>query len=357
MLSEQEQQRYSKQIILPEIGIGGQELLRNARVLVAGAGGLGCPVLQYLAAAGVGTLGIADGDEVDISNLQRQVLYTTADVGKSKAQTAADKLKELNPNVDIEVFNEFIDTANVLKIIADFDIVVDGTDNFATRYLLNDACVMAGKPMVSGAIFRFEGQVSVFNYKGGPTYRCLFPEPPGAGESPNCAEIGVAAALPGIVGSIQAMEVMKIITQAGDVLSGRLLVMDTLSMNSHVFSFALQPHNLKISTLPSLQMNACAVPTTLLTYAEWQQLTNQPHVQVVDVREPYEHEEYHIGGINVPLSTLLEQLSVIDPLCPVALYCARGSRSKTAATLLRQHGYKMIYELKGGINAAPMIKS
>ena len=353
MLSEQEQLRYSKQTILPEIGNAGQLALKNARVLVAGAGGLGCPVLQYLAAAGVGTLGIADGDVVDISNLQRQVLYATADVGHSKAQTAAHKLKELNPNVDFVVFPVFIDTDNVLDIIADFDIVVDGSDNFATRYLLNDACVMAGKPMVSGAIFRFEGQISVFNYKGGPTYRCLFPEAPGAGESPNCAEIGVVAALPGIVGSVQAMEVIKIITNAGDVLSGRLMVIDTLSMNSHVFSFALQPENLQISSLPAVRLNACAIPANLLlTYNEWQQLlgTNR-QIQIVDVREVYEHEARNIGGINIPLNTLLQQLELINPSQPVALYCASGNRSKTAAMMLRERGYNNIYELKGGMHA------
>lgn len=342
--------------MLPEIGIDGQIALKKARVLVAGAGGLGCPVLQYLAAAGVGTLGIADGDVVDVSNLQRQVLYTTADVGHGKAQTAANKLKEQNPNVVFEVYPAYIDTDNVSDIIAGFDIVVDGSDNFATRYLLNDACVIAGKPMVSGAIFRFEGQISVFNYKGGPTYRCLFPEAPGDGESPNCAEIGVVAALPGIVGSIQAMEVIKIITNAGDILSGRLMVIDTLTMNSHVFSYALQPDNLKISSLPQIRMNDCAIPENLLPYEKWLVLSSKPNIQVVDVREPWEHEEQNIGGINMPLSLMPELYATLHPHQPVALYCASGNRSKTAANFLRHQGFKNVYELRGGIKGIVVLR-
>lgn len=347
MLSEQEHIRYSKQTILPEIGIAGQEKLRDARVLVIGAGGLGCPVLLYLAAAGIGTLGIVDGDNVDISNLQRQVLYTTADIGKGKAATAAEKLSALNPHVRFDVHNTFIDSSNALDLIKGYDIVVDGSDNFATRYLVNDACVMLGKPMVSGAIYKFEGQVSVFNYKGGPTYRCLFSEPPGAGESPNCADIGVVATLPGIVGSIQANEVIKMVTGIADVLSGRLLVIDTMSMNTHTFNFKLNPANLAISTLPSLSMS-CDVPVISIDHPTLQQLlATKEGMQLVDVREVEEHAIENIGGINLPLST--NSYSGLDASLPVAVYCASGVRSARFAKILVQNGFGQVYDLRGGM--------
>lgn len=335
--------------MLPEIGESGQQLLKAARVLVVGAGGLGCPILQYLAAAGVGNIGIADGDVVSLSNLQRQVLYTPHDIGKSKAERAAAIMSAMNPDIDVRTHNAFVDNENVLQLIGDYDIIVDGSDNFDTRYLLNDACVMLGKPLVSGAIFRFEGQVSVFNYKGGPTYRCLFPEPPGAGESPNCAEIGVVATLPGIVGTIQANEVLKMITGIGEVLSGRLLVIDALTMNSHTFNFSVNEANKKVTELPKPSSTVCDIPIREVSHGELETLVASGAL-LVDVREAHEHEASNIGGINVPLSQLTERMGELNVRDSLVLYCASGKRSLQAANLLAGKGYK-VSQLKGGINA------
>ncbi len=351
MLSPGEQARYSKQIILPEVGEIGQQKLKKARVLVIGAGGLGCPVLQYLTAAGIGEIGIVDGDIIDISNLQRQVLYSEAEIGQGKAQTAKRKLLQLNPNVQIEVYPVFIDSTNALEILAGYDIIVDGSDNFPTRYLVNDACVMLGKPMVSGAIYKFEGQVSVFNFNGGPTYRCLFPEPPGAGESPNCADIGVIAALPGIIGTIQANEVIKMVTGIGEVLSGKLLVMDTLSMQTHTFSFRIIEANKQISELPSLALN-CDISVGEIEVDELEaMLGNNTAVQLVDVREPEEHSAWNIGGVNIPLSSLDSSYHLFHQVSPIVLYCASGNRSGRVGKLLIRNGFKNIFSLKNGVNA------
>lgn len=351
MLSKQELSRYSKQIILPEITTEGQEKLCAAKVLVIGAGGLGCPVLQYLTAAGVGTIGIADGDTVDISNLQRQVLYTEQEIGQSKTLLAAKKMQALNPNTTIHTYPANIDSSNALGIMDNYDIIVDASDNFPTRYLINDACVMLGKPMVSGAIYKFEGQVSVFNYHhNGPTYRCLFPEPPSDDESPNCADIGVIASLPGIIGSIQANEVIKIITGIGDVLSGRLLVMDTLSMNTHFFHFKLVASNKDIRQLPDSVQN-CEVTVNTITYEELERkMKQEKDFQLVDVREKEEHEISNIGGINIPLSLLSHSYHLLNPTLPVITYCSSGTRSNRAAKMLLQQGFTNVLNLKGGIN-------
>lgn len=335
--------------MLPEIRESGQQLLKEARVLVVGAGGLGCPVLQYLAAAGVGNIGIADGDVVSLSNLQRQVLYTMADTGQSKAEKAASVISALNPHIRVAVHREFVNSDNVLLLCKAYDIIVDGSDNFDTRYLLNDACVMLGKPLVSGAIFRFEGQVSVFNYKGGPTYRCLFPEPPGVGESPNCAEIGVVATLPGIVGTIQANEVVKMITGAGEVLSGRLLVIDALTMNSHTFTFKANEANREIRELPGPSSAICGVPVEELSYAGLETLVHAG-ARLIDVREVHEHEAGNIGGVNVPLSEIVDRINELSGEDSFVLYCASGKRSLQAANILVSKGYKVSH-LKGGINA------
>ena len=349
MLSREEQSRYSKQIILPEVGLAGQERLKAARVLVIGAGGLGCPVLQYLTAAGVGKIGVCDGDVVDVSNLQRQVLYTANEIGLQKAVVAESKLAALNPNVKINTYPFFIDSSNAVELIKGYDIVVDGSDNFATRYLVNDACVMLDKPMVSGAIYKFEGQVSVFNYRRGPTYRCIFPEPPGADESPNCADIGVIAALPGIIGSIQANEVVKMITGIGEVLSGRLLVIDTQSMNTHIFHFKLNEANKAIKQLPDLP-GACEVAVGAITYEELQRMMlDSALIQLVDVREKEEHSAGNIGGINIPLSVFDSASSVLHPENTIVLYCASGVRSSKFANLLIQKGFKKVVNLQGGI--------
>jgi len=334
--------------MLPEIGERGQQLLKDARVLVVGAGGLGCPILQYLAAAGVGNIGVVDGDVVSLSNLQRQVLYTPNDIGKSKAERAAAVVAALNPDICIEIHTVFVSHDNVLQLISGYDIIVDGSDNFDTRYLLNDACVMLGKPLVSGAIFRFEGQVSVFNYKGGPTYRCLFPEPPGAGESPNCAEIGVVATLPGMVGTIQANEVLKMITGIGEVLSGRLLVIDALTMNSHTFNFKANEANRVITELPKPSSVVCDVPIQEVSFDEVAQLVASG-ARLVDVREEHEHTAGNIGGINVPLSQLVSRIDELSNGDSFVLYCASGKRSTQAANLLAARGYK-VSQLRGGVN-------
>ena len=332
------------------MGEAAQLRLKAARVLVIGAGGLGCPLLQYLAAAGVGTLGIADGDVVSISNLQRQILYTAADIGSHKAVIAARQIKALNPHIDVHVHQFFVDADNLLAIAANYDMIVDGSDNFATRYLVNDAAVILGKPMVSGAIYKYEGQVSVFNYKGGPTYRCLFPQPPGEGESPNCAEIGVVATLPGIIGTIQANEVIKIITGIGDVLSGRLLVMDTLSMTTHFFNFAANTANKLITALQQPEVVQCAALPKQITYTQLQELlATKLTIQLVDVREVEEHQSSNIGGINMPLSTLADNTSFLQKDKAVVLYCASGVRSMRAAQTLLQQGFDQVFNLQGGV--------
>jgi adenylyltransferase/sulfurtransferase len=349
MLSQEEQSRYSRQVILPELGQAGQAKLKAAKVLVIGAGGLGCPVLQYLSAAGVGEIGICDGDVVSISNLQRQVLYTEQEIGLQKTEVAQKKLSALNPNVKIITYPLFIDAGNALEMIGGYNVVVDGSDNFATRYLVNDACVMLGKPMVSGAIYKFEGQVSVFNYQGGPTYRCIFPEPPGADESPNCAEIGVIASLPGIIGTIQANEVIKMITGIGEVLSGRLLVMDTLSMNTHFFNFKLNEANKNVTKLP-VAAEQCAVTVAPVTYDELQEMIrNHMPLQLVDVREKEEHAAGNIGGINIPASTIDSGYLQLDPENAIVLYCASGVRSNKSGNLLVQKGFKKVLSLKDGL--------
>ncbi|MBL4654485.1 MAG: molybdopterin-synthase adenylyltransferase MoeB, partial [Bacteroidia bacterium] len=253
-LTKEEVSQYQRHIILPEIGKKGQEKLINAKVLVVGAGGLGCPILSYLAAAGIGTIGIIDADVVDATNLHRQVLYGKDDIGKPKVEIAKKKLSQLNPFIQINIYQERLDSSNALKIFQDYDLIADGTDNFPTRYLINDACVISDKPFVFGSIFKFEGQVSVFNFKNksgkkGPTYRCLFPEPPSPGSVPNCAEIGVMGVLPGIIGSMQANEVIKIFIGIGDVLNGKLLVYDSLTAEVNTLNFDRVEENCDISEL------------------------------------------------------------------------------------------------------------
>lgn len=355
-LSKEEYQRYNRHIILPEIKEEGQLKLKNAKVLVIGAGGLGCPVLQYLTAAGVGRIGIIDADSVDISNLQRQVLFKTSDVGKSKAQTAADLLKEINPLLQFDVYQTWLNKENAIDILTPYDIVVDCTDNFPTRYLVNDACVITGKPLVFGAIFKFDGQVSVFNYKEGPTYRCLFPNPPAPGEVPSCSEIGVIGVLPGIIGTLQANEVIKMITGVGEVLSGKFLTFDALTMMQTAFKFKKVEANTKIDSFTDYQA-FCGITTepqsdeiTVEELAEW--LAENPDLQLVDVREDYEHEDYNIGGINIPLSELEDRYSEIDTSKKAVLYCQKGGRSMKALTFLKEQfpANTELYSVMGGVD-------
>lgn len=274
MLTAEERQIYRRHLQLPEIGEAGQLRLKNARVLVVGAGGLGCPILQYLAAAGVGTLGIVDADKVDASNLQRQILYGPADLGQPKAETAARAIKRLNPLVTTEVHSCRASLGNVRELVRQYDIIIDGSDNFPTRYLLNDACVSLDKPLISGAIYKFEGQVSVFNYRGGPTYRCLFPQPPSALEAPNCDTTGVLGVLPGLVGTAQATEALKVILEIGEVLSGRLWMFDALTFQTRALRFVRRPEQAAINletANPRDYSDLCGVGVNTISVAELHQ--------------------------------------------------------------------------------------
>jgi molybdopterin/thiamine biosynthesis adenylyltransferase/rhodanese-related sulfurtransferase len=348
MLSAKESARYSRQIILPEVGVQGQQKLKEASVLVIGAGGLGCPVLQYLAAAGVGNIGIADGDVVEQSNLQRQLLYRENEIGQSKASVAAEKIKVINPLIKVDVHQTNIKVDNAETIISGYDIVVDGTDNFSSRYLINDTCVILNKPLVFGSIFKFEGQVSVFNYKGGPTYRCVFPEPPEEEEMPNCATIGVIATLPGIVGTLQANEVIKLITGIGEALNGRLLVIDALTMNMQTFAFNAVEANKNIKELKQ-KSYVCATNVEYATYDDLQKL-EQTGTILIDVREKKEHDAFNIGGINVPLKEIEAMYTELETDKSILLYCASGVRSKKAAEYLAEKGFTKVRSLKEGIN-------
>lgn len=366
MFSSEELKRYNRHLILPGFGREGQEKLKSARVLVIGAGGLGCPVLQYLAAAGVGTIGIIDFDVVDESNLQRQVLYSVSDIGKSKAETAAHKLIALNPNITVNTHNTRLDKDNALKIFRNYDVVIDGSDNFTTRYLVNDACVMLGLPLVAGSIFKFEGQVSVFNLsdeKGekGPTYRCLFPEAPGQGEVPGCSEIGVLGVLPGLIGTIQANEAIKIIAGIGETLSGTLLIVDALNMQFTSVKVSAVPDNQNITQLEELDLT-CSTPENEVYSSssaseispsdlkEW--IASGKKIQLIDVREPFEHQICSLGGTLIPMNTIQEHVEKISVDLPVVIYCHHGVRSAMVVKFLSEHfGYKNLHNLEGGIHA------
>lgn len=352
--------QYSRHLILPEFNIEGQRKLKNSSVLVVGAGGLGCPLLQYLTAAGVGHLGIVDYDIVDQSNLQRQVLYSVDDIGKSKAETAAKKLFRLNPHISFSVINDQLTSRNALEIISKFDIVCDGTDNFPTRYLVNDACVILDKPNIHGAIFKFEGQVSVFNYKfengdHGPQYRDIFPTPPPPGEVPSCAEGGVLGVLPGILGSIQASETIKVIAGIGEPLAGKLFIFDALSFETRI---------LKINKNPDLQ-----IPEVLIDYDDFCGLNESPDrtvteisveelksmidkdkdFQLIDVRNQYEHNIASLEGLLIPLDDLDQRVSEIRTDKTTIFYCRSGIRSAKAIKKLQKLGFKNLFNLKGGI--------
>ena len=357
-LSAAETNRYSRHLLLPEIGGAGQLKMKAARVLVVGCGGLGCPVLQYLAAAGVGTLGLLDFDTVDDSNLQRQVLYATADVGRPKAVAAAGKLAAQNPFITLQTHQVLLSSDNVLVLFAGYDVVVDCSDNFATRYLVNDACVILGKPLVFGAIFKFEGQVSVFNHQHGPTYRCLYPEPPAPGDAPSCAEIGVLGVLPGLVGTLQATEALKIILGLGEVLSGRLLLVEALGMRFQTIRFRAVAANQQLTQLAPDYAAFCgeaplgtAPPRAPEISADelkaWQH-SGRP-LLLLDVREPHEAARRSIGGQLMPLGQVGERLSELATDVPVVVHCASGVRSQKAAQLLLARGFKEVYSLRNGL--------
>lgn len=347
-MTDGELNRYGRHIRLPEIGLAGQQRLKQARVALIGAGGLGCPVGQYLAAAGVGTLGIVDGDAVEESNLQRQILFSPEHIGQAKASVAASLLARQNPYIDVVAHPVFLDRTNALSLLGDYDIVVDGSDNFATRYLVNDACVLLNKPLVFGSIYKFEGQVSVFNHNGGPTYRCLYPEP---SELEACGEVGVLGVLPGITGCLMANEVIKLITGAGDLLSGTLLVFNALTLSFNTFSLRANPANKAIRTLPeSVLVCQSAVPEiTASALRNWLEQADKP--MLVDVREPHEYARDNLGGWSLPLAELLNQPALIPTDQPVVVHCQSGGRSKQAVAFLLSKGYQNVFNLRGGLNA------
>ncbi|WGH75460.1 HesA/MoeB/ThiF family protein [Tenacibaculum tangerinum] len=348
-LTNEEKQQYNRHLILDKIGEEGQLKLKQSKVLVVGAGGLGCPVLQYLAAAGVGTIGIVDDDVVSQSNLQRQVLYTISDIEKSKAHTAAKRLSELNPFVQFYVYNEKLTRHNAISLFEKYDIIVDGSDNFATRYLTNDAAVLTQKPLVYGAIFKFEGQVSVFNYQKSATYRCLYPIPPKPEESPNCSQIGVLGVLPGIIGSLQANEAIKIICGIGEVLANKLLMYDTLSMRQMILKFK-KTKNAEVAELNSDYDFFCGIKTATheITFQELQ--NNLSSYNLLDIREDWEREQHHIGGQHIPLGNLSKRFQEVDTSKPVVVYCKSGVRSQRAIGFLEQQLNNTTFiNLKGGV--------
>lgn len=348
MLTTEEKKQYNRHLILDKIGEKGQLKLKKAKVLVIGAGGLGCPVLQYLTAAGVGTIGIIDDDVVDQSNLQRQILYTIDDIGFSKALTASKRLSKLNPFVKFDVYQEKLTRENAISLFEKFDIIVDGSDNFSTRYLTNDASIITKKPLVYGAIFKFEGQVSVFNYKESASYRCLYPTPPKPNESPNCSEIGVLGVLPGIIGSFQANEVIKMICEIGEVLTNKVLIYDTLTMRQLTLKFE-KSENANITKLEKDYDFFCGLKSIENEITLNEVENNLENYNLLDVREEYEHEDYNIGGKNIPLNELDDRLDELDTQKPIVVYCASGIRSKKAINLLEKSTKKLqLLNLKNG---------
>jgi molybdopterin/thiamine biosynthesis adenylyltransferase/rhodanese-related sulfurtransferase/molybdopterin converting factor small subunit len=366
-LTNEEIKRYSRHLIMPEVGIDGQRKLKAAKVLCIGAGGLGSPAAMYLAAAGVGTLGIVDFDTVDFSNLQRQILHGTPDVGRSKLASAKDRLNALNPNVKVETYETALSSQNALELFEPYDVILDGTDNFPTRYLVNDACVLLGKPNAYGSIFRFEGQASVFGAKDGPCYRCLYPEPPPPGLVPSCAEGGVLGVLPGIVGVIQATEAIKLIIGVGEPLIGRFLIFDALRMKFRELKLRKDPDCPVCGTHPTVTKlidyeQFCGVgpaapePATVnnateITSVELKQrLDRGDKLTIVDVREPNEYQINRItGSVLIPLGDVPKRYNELDSDEQIVVHCKMGGRSAKAADFLRSVGYKRVLNLKGGI--------
>lgn len=365
--------RYSRHLILPEVGMAGQKKLRAASVLIIGAGGLGCPIALYLTAAGIGRLGLVDFDVVDRTNLQRQILYGESVVGVPKVEAAAERLKDLNPDVEVETYPLKLSSENALQIMSDYDIIVDGTDNFPTRYLTNDAAVMLGKPYIYGSIFRFEGQVSVFlsrpfnGFDRGPCYRCLFPSPPPPGTVPSCAEGGVLGVLPGIVGALQAAEAIKLIVGIGEPLIGKMMLIDTLRMEFRTVRIRRNPNCPACGDNPTIHElidyeEFCGLRRGEVTETEDIFITpqdlkakldaNEP-LLLLDVREPEELEisEFPFPYKNIPLDDLPERLNELDLTAPIVIFCRNDQRSRLAAQMLQRFGFTKVKVLKGGINA------
>jgi adenylyltransferase/sulfurtransferase len=377
-LTNDEVKRYSRHLIMPEVGVEGQRKLKAAKVLCIGAGGLGSPVAMYLAAAGVGTIGLVDFDVVDFSNLQRQILHFTPDVGKPKLQSAKEKLNALNPEIEIRTHDVALSSQNALQLFAPYDVIVDGTDNFPTRYLVNDACVLLGKPNAYGSIFRFEGQASVFATKEGPCYRCLYPEPPPPGLVPSCAEGGVLGVLPGMIGIIQATETVKLIMGIGEPLVGRFLIYDALRMKFRELKLRKDPDcpvcgtHPTVTTLidyeqfcgitPAVAEKGVGAPlaskerspdpvlTELTSLELKQRLDRGEKLTIVDVREPNELQINRIpGSLHIPLGDIPKRYNELDPDAELIMQCKSGARSAKAADFLRSVGFKHVLNLKGGI--------
>jgi sulfur-carrier protein adenylyltransferase/sulfurtransferase len=362
-LNVEELQRYSRHLIMPEVTSEGQNRLKAARVLCIGAGGLGSPAALYLAAAGVGTIGIVDFDDVDLSNLQRQILHGTKDIGRGKLESARDRLHDINPQIEIQLHKCRFSSENASQLVARYDVIVDGSDNFPTRYLSNDVCVFASKPNVYGSVFRFEGQTTVFApHLGGPCYRCLFPEPPPPESVPNCAQAGVLGVLPGIIGMLQAIETLKLILGIGEVLVGRLLHFDALKVKFRELNLRSDP-----------QCPVCGENPTIFAPIDYEQFCgvrddgtiprmSPPEVkqrmdagerfELIDVREPFEYEIARIEGAKlIPLGEISERLDELEREQPIVVHCHSGKRSAQAVRLLQQHGFSKVYNLDGGIDA------
>ncbi len=366
-LNNDEIRRYSRHLILPEVGLSGQKRIKAASVLCIGAGGLGSPIAMYLAAAGVGKIGIVDFDVVDYSNLQRQILHTDADVGRPKAQSAKESIQGINPHCEVVIHNTRISSENALDLIRPYDIVVDGTDNFPTRYLTNDACVLLKKPNVYGSIFRFEGQASVFApHLGGPCYRCLYPEPPPPGMVPSCAEGGVLGVLPGIVGCIQTTEILKLALGKGSLLVGRLLLFNALDMKFRELKLRKDPQCPICGEHPTIKElidyeTFCGIEPPKpqgnpdeVTVQEMKRALDDPSlgIKVVDVREEFEYEIARVDGVPLlPMSQLVRRFTELDPNTHYYMFCKVGARSRDAVGFLREQGFKYVNNVKGGIDA------
>jgi molybdopterin/thiamine biosynthesis adenylyltransferase/rhodanese-related sulfurtransferase len=362
MMTDEERIRYSRHLIMPEVGAEGQARLKAARVLCIGAGGLGSPAALYLAAAGVGTIGLIDFDDVDLSNLQRQVLHGTKDVGRKKIESARDRLHDLNPNVELKLYDSRFTSAIAVDLVVDYDVVVDGSDNFPTRYLSNDVCVWAKKPNVYGSVFRFDGQTTVFApHLGGPCYRCLFPEPPAPGSVPNCAQAGVLGILPGLIGMIQATEAIKLILGAGDSLVGRLLHVEALKMQFREFKLRRDPQCPVCGDSPTITEPVdyeqfCGMKPTGIRAVTVEELKTKLETNgaifVLDVREPFEYEIARIENSKlIPLGELPDRLGEIDREQEIVVLCHSGMRSALAVDLLQDAGFKNVANLAGGIDA------
>ncbi len=368
-LSRDEILRYSRHLLIPEVGLEGQRKLKNSSALIIGTGGLGSPVALYLAAAGIGRIGLVDYDVVDSSNLQRQVIHGTSTVGTLKVESARAKLLDLNPDIQVDVYNEPYTSENALRIAADYDIILDGTDNFPTRYLTNDVAVFLGKPNVYASIYRFDGQVSVFYAKEGPCYRCLFPEPPPPGLVPSCAEGGVLGVLPGTIGTLQATEALKVLLGIGEPLIGKLLLYNALDMSFDFVKLKKNPNcrvcgpNADVKELIDYE-EFCGVPSHDheeegsagaswdITVTELAERVKTNHLKLIDVREPHELEISRLpNATNIPLGQLASRLSELDSAEDMVLFCKSGNRSARALELLTSAGFKKVKNLKGGINA------